>query len=80
MSLLLTRSYNTVLIIIIVPVTLFPLCLILVVRLGIRRPPVYTKFFVDYLVTISFANRVDVWVRLCTHLETVNVMTSVSVT
>ena len=34
MSLLLTKSYNTVLIITIVPLTLSPLCLLLLVRLG----------------------------------------------
>ena len=34
MRLLLTKSYNTVLIIIIVPLTLSPLCLLLLVRLG----------------------------------------------
>ncbi len=33
MRLLLTKSYNTVLTIIIVPLTLFPLCLLLLVRL-----------------------------------------------
>ena len=44
MRLLLTKSYNTVLIIIIVPLTLFPSFLLLLVRLG-----VYTANFVRLL-------------------------------
>ena len=35
MRMLLTKSYNTVLTIIIVPLMLFPLCLLLLVRLGV---------------------------------------------
>jgi hypothetical protein len=39
-----------------------------------------SKFFLVPLVSISFPNRIDAWVRLCTHLEAAKVMTFTAVT
>ncbi len=49
-----------------------------------KRPPEALRrsrnFFFSYLVAISFPIEFDVWGRLCTHFETVKVMTFAPVT
>jgi hypothetical protein len=54
----------------------------LIERGTVQRPPHGASlawrrsriFFCGYLVAISFPNRIDVWGRLCTHLEAQNPM------
>ena len=45
MRLLLTKSYNTVLIIIIVPLMISPLCQLFLVRLGVSTVNLYASYF-----------------------------------
>ncbi len=57
MRLLLTKSYNTVLIIIIVPLMLSPLCLLLLVRLGVSTVNLCAFYFdrlMGKLISCSF--------------------------
>ena len=59
MRLLLAKSYNTVLTIIIVPLTLFPLCLLLLVRLEVSTVNLCSFYVYSFIQSSAVIGRVE---------------------